>query len=312
MASTIIKFPDGRTEEKTVITAYKVANGEDIMLTDSGRYDENDNKIIEVSHKLENEEMFSNIVNIEDWKRAKGYIMKDVRNQKDDFEYMTPEEITQVTEDFAHNLAIKSDTLKTIVTNFEEYLKSKETTVEKAPEINPFVAQEIVSPQVVEEPQPIIPEISPAPIVDTITTEAPSIAPAPEMVQSAPIENNMVEFPSVENTGFVQEQNTTLDTPVVEENKVVDFPQPEVQNDASSVESAYIENINALIEQMKKITDEFIKQMEHMKNVSIEEFKQIKELRQLAEDTVKKAENVMATANNNYNEEPQPILAKVA
>lgn len=308
-------LPDGKIVTNKVITAYKVAGGEEYNIIDTEKFDENNNKIVGVSYKPNGEERFQNIVDMEEWKKAKGLLVDDLHDKKDTFEYRIPQEETLVTEDFMHNLALREENLNKLVANFEEYLKSKETTVEKAPEINPFAAQEIVSPQVAEEPQPIIPEISPAPIVD-IAPEAPSIAPAPEMVQSAPIENNIVEFPSVENTGFVQEQNTIADTPsvapIVEENNVVNMPQQEVQNDASSVESAYIENINALIEQMKTITNEFIKQMEHMKNVSIEEFKQIKELRQLAEDTVKKAENVMATANNNYNEEPQPVLAKVA
>lgn len=313
MAEKVVNFvrPDGSKEAKKIITAYKVANGVEYNVIDTEKFDENQNKIVGVSYKPEGEERFQNIVDMEEWKKAKGYLVDDLHDKKDVFEYRVPEEETLVTADFMHNLALREENLNKLVANFEEYLKSQQTIVEETPEINPFVAQEIVSPEVAEEPQAIIPEITPAPIEDTIT-------PAPEMVQSAPMETNIVEFPSAENTNFVQEQNTIVDTPsaapIVEENKVIDFPQQqEVQNNASSVENAYIENINALIEQMKKITDEFIKQMEHMKNVSIEEFKQIKDLRQLAEDTVKRAESVMAESNNNtYNEEQQQVLTKVA
>ena len=309
MAEKVVNFvrPDGSKEAKKIITAYKVANGVEYNVIDTEKFDENQNKIVGVSYKPEGEERFQNIVDMEEWKKAKGYLVDDLHDKKDAFEYRVPEEETLVTADFMHNLALREENLNKLVANYEEYLKSRQTTVEETPEINPFATQEIVSPQVAEEPQAIIPEITPAPIVDTIT-------PAPEMVQSAPMENNMLEFPSAENTNLVQEQNTIVDTPsvapIVEEN----IPQPqEVQNNASSVENAYIENINALIEQMRKITDEFIKQMEHMKNVSIEEFKQIKDLRQLAEDTVKKAESVMENANNNnYNEEQQQVLTKVA
>lgn len=312
MAEKVVNFvrPDGSKEAKKIITAYKVANGVEYNVIDTEKFDENKNKIVGVSYKPEGEERFQNIVDMEEWKKAKGFLVDDLHDKKDAFEYRVPEEETLVTADFMHNLALREENLNKLVVNFEEYLKSQQTIVKETPEINPFVAQEIVSPQVAEEPQAIIPEITPAPIIDIVT-------PAPEMVQSAPMENNMLEFPSAENTNLVQEQNTIVDTPnvapIVEENKVAEFPQQqEVQNNVSSVENAYIENINALIEQMKKITDEFIKQMEHMKNVSIEEFKQIKDLRQLAEDTVKRAESVMATANNNNYNEEQQVLAKVA
>lgn len=302
MAEKVVNFvrPDGSKEAKKIITAYKVVNGVEYNVIDTEKFDENQNRIVGVSYKPEGEEKFQNIVDMEEWKKAKGILVDDLHDKKDTFEYRIPEEETLVTVDFMHNLALREENLNKLVANFEEYLKSRQTIVEETPEINPFATQEIVSPQVAEEPQAIIPEITPAPIVDTIT-------PAPEMVQSAPMETNIV-----------QEQNTIVDTPnvapIVEENKVVDFPQQQVvQNNTSSVENAYIENINALIEQMKKITDEFIKQMEHMKNVSIEEFKQIKDLRQLAEDTVKRAESVMAESNNNnYNEEQQQVLTKVA
>lgn len=311
MAEKVVNFvrPDGSKEAKKIITAYKVANGVEYNVIDTEKFDENQNKIVGVSYKPEGEERFQNIVDMEEWKKAKGYLVDDLHDKKDVFEYRVPEEETLVTADFMHNLALREENLNKLVANFEEYLKSQQTTVEETSEINPFATQEIVSPEVAEEPQAIIPEITPTPIVDTVT-------PTPEMVQSAPMETNIVEFPSAENTNLVQEQNTMVDTPsvapIVEENKVVEFPQQqEVQNN-SSVENAYIENINALIEQMKKITDEFIKQMEHMKNVSIEEFKQIKDLRQLAEDTVKRAESVMATANNNNYNEEQQVLTKVA
>lgn len=319
MAEKVVNFvrPDGSKEAKKIITAYKVVGGVEYNVIDTEKYDENNNKIVGVSYKPANEERFQNIVDMEEWKKAKGLLVDDLHDKKDTFEYRIPQEETLVTEDFMHNLALREENLNKLVANFEEFLKSKETIVESTPEINPFATQEIVTPQIAQEPEAIIPEISPAPIVDTIVPETPSIIPTPEMVQSASIENNnILEFPSAENTNLVQEQNTTLDTPsvspIVEENKVVDIPKQEVQNNASSVENAYIENINTLIEQMKKITDEYIKQMEHMKNVSIEEFKQIKDLRQLAEDTVKKAESVMATANNNNYNEEQQVLTKVA
>lgn len=312
MAEKVVNFvrPDGSKEAKKIITAYKAVGGVEYNVIDTEKFDENNNKIVGVSYKPANEERFQNIVDMEEWKKAKGLLVDDLHNKKDTFEYRIPQEETLVTEDFMHNLALREENLNKLVANFEEFLKSKETIVESTPEINPFATQEIVTPQIAQEPEAIIPEISPAPIVDTIV-------PAPETIQSAPIENNnILEFPSAENTNFFQEQNTTLDTPsvapIVEENKVADIPKQEVQNNASSVENAYIENLNTLIEQMKKITNEYIKQMEHMKNVSIEEFKQIKDLRQLAEDTVKKAESVMATANNNNFNEEQQVLTKVA
>lgn len=312
MAEKVVNFvrPDGSKEAKKIITAYKVANGVEYNVIDTEKFDENQNKIVGVSYKPEGEERFQNIVDMEEWKKAKGYLVDDLHDKKDAFEYRVPEEETLVTADFMHNLALREENLNKLVANFEEYLKSQQTTVEETPKINPFATQEVVSPQVAEEPQAIIPEITPAPIVDTIV-------PTQEMLQSAPIENNMFEFSSAENTNLIQEQNTIVDTPnvapIVEENKVVEFPQQQEVQSNSSVENAYIENINALIEQMKKVTDEFIKQMEHMKNVSIEEFKQIKDLRQLAEDTVKRAESVMAESNNNnYNEEQQQVLTKVA
>ncbi len=317
MASTIIKFPDGRTEEKKLITAYKEVGGVEYEVFDTESFDENQNKIVGVSYKPVNEERFQKIVDIEEWKKAKGILVNDLHDQKESFEYMTPQEETLVTEDFMHNLALRKENLDKLIANYEEYVKSKQTTVEEIQEINPFATQEIVEPQVAEVAQETISEVQPAPIVEEVIPETPSVAPTPE-VQTAPIEENIVEAPifqNVENTNMAQESSTIVDEPnvssVVEDNNVVDF-QPQIENNnPSSVENTYIENINTLIDQMKKITDEYIKQMEHMKNVSIEEFKQIKELRQLAESTVQKAESVMASANNNV-EEQQKVLTKVA
>lgn len=311
MISATVQYPDGRKDKKNVITAYKVVNGADYIAFDTGSLD-NGNKVVGVSYKPAGEERFQKIVDTEEWKKAKSILVDDLHDKKDAFVYAFPEGEQLVTEDFMHNLALRTENLDKLVANYEEFLKSKQ--VEETAEIKPLASQEIPAATIAEFPQTIqeFSTITPNPIVEPIIKDIPSAIPTPEIIQ-----NPSVAFSGIEKPSIVEEtQNQIVNTPVIEptpeNNNLVNLPEQEVQNNnSSSVENAYIENIDTLIKQMKKISDEYIKQMEHMKAVSLEEFKQIKELRKLAEDTVKRAESVMANSNNNYNEQEQ-ILSKVA
>lgn len=271
MASTNVnvKFPDGRTKTTELITAYKAPNGVEYRIFNTGTFNEDHYKIAGVSFKPVGEERFQKPLKKEEWDESKRKMVDDIHGRTDSFGYIVSQEEILVTEDYAQGIALRDENYYKLKENYEKYLKTQQTTVEAAPEINPFVAQEPVSPQVTEEPQPIISEISPAPIVDTITAEAPSIAQNPEMVQSAPIENNVVEFPNVENTNLVQKQNTAVDTPVVEENNE---KTDNSQNSSISVQY-YEEKMNALIQQLDDTIKNFndVSQIiEKMRNAMVE------------------------------------------
>lgn len=315
MASTIIKFPDGRTEVKNIKTAYHEVNGTDYIVFETGKMD-NGNEVVGVSYKVNGEERYQKIVDIEEWKKAKGILVKDLHDQQENFEYTILKEETLVTEDYAKDLALRAENLTKLTANYEEFLKSKQVSQPEAT-IDPFSTNEMVSPIISEVNEEIAPAVSIAPM--------PEMTKVEENIVSAPImETPIMDSPSIQEVSKVTEPmpSPILDTQIPNENISI-FPTVSSVEQAnnnensnttlssSAVENSYIENMNALIEQMKKLTANYIKEMENLKIISIETFKQIQELKKLAETTVKNAETVMANAKNNVYEQ-EPVLSKVA
>lgn len=336
--ANIKKFvrPDGTVDERDVITAYKVASGLEYFVVDTTRKDEVGNTIVGVSYKPVNEERFQKIVDMEEWKKAKGLLVKDLHNEKDGFEHMEAQEENLVTEDYVHDLALRAENLANLTASYEEFLKKKQEKEQEntvgAPEINPFATPEVAE---------VKPEIAEAPVTNTIVEDIPSIVPTPEVAQAPVMDTQIVDFPGVQNNIIEEQPQASIPSiapveevitsapstdnviseapavePVIQESPVtmqgMDIPIAEErkevgQNDTvkteltdSAVANSYIESINKEIENIKKSTESYIKVLENSKVVFIENFKQIQDLRQLAETTVRNAEAVMANANNNH------------
>ena len=57
----IIKFPDGRTEEKNYITMYHQENGTDYIVIETEKI-ENENRIVGISYKPNGQDLFTSPV----------------------------------------------------------------------------------------------------------------------------------------------------------------------------------------------------------------------------------------------------------
>lgn len=231
--------PDGKKEEKKVITAYKTSDGVEYIASDTKRADESGNKIVGVSYKPVNSDRYEKIVNMEDWKKAKGIMVDDLKDKKDTFEYMIPQEEILVTEDYDHEIALREANADKLVVNFQEYVKQHKT-VEAAPEINPFVTQEIVAPQVAETQQKVVNETTVAPEIEVTPVETPQIISEPSIAVTG---ENITSFP-----------NGVTQTVVQPEQKIT---QVKTTPESSNVMQYYIDTINSLISEISEINAKY-------------------------------------------------------
>lgn len=244
--------PDGNKEPKEVITAYKTANGVEYIASDTKRVDESGNKIVGVSYKPINADRYEKIVNMEDWKIAKGLMVDDLKDKKDTFEYMIPQEEVLVTEDYEREIALRDENAKKLIVNFQEYV-AQHKKAEATPEINPFATQEIVAPQVTETQQEVASVETP--INNNSILEFPNIQ-----------NNNQVETPQIvtgPNIASVTEENRTsiqneaTQTIVQPEQKIMQAPQAKTTPESSNVMQYYIDTINSLIREISEINAKY-------------------------------------------------------
>lgn len=318
---TIVNFPSGKKIETNIITAYKVDNGMDVLVTETENID-NGNKVVGVSYKPANEERFTKIVDMEDWKKVKGILVDDIHDRKDNFVYQAVAKEINATEEFVRDLALRDENFKKLVENYAAYLKSLEPKEEKVADIVPFPTGE-AEPAVKEENQPEIPAVSIAP---ELTAEAPAMEPTsiiesvvPEVPQmNSEDANNIMEFPSVANT-IVEEQpqEIIVDTPVINEAPIVDntnivnFPSMDAQTKVeetpkeegkSVVEDSYLNTANEIIAQMRELTNKYLQTMEEMAAKMHGNFKESQEYRKLSMQTYDNAQQILASRNQNVEE----------
>ena len=212
--ANIKKFvrPDGNVDEREVITAYKVAGGEEYFVVDTTRKDDVGNTIVGVSYKPVNEERFQKIVDMEEWKKAKGILVSDLHNEKDTFEHMEVPEENLVTEDYVHDLALRTENLANLTASYEEFLKKQQEKEQEkmasVPEMNPFATE------VAEVNQPEMAEVKEAPVVNTVIEDIPSVIPTPEVSQAPVMDTQVIDFPGVQNTIIEEQpQASIVDTP---------------------------------------------------------------------------------------------------
>lgn len=318
---TIVNFPSGKKVETNIITAYKVENGMDVLVTETNNID-NGNKVVGVSYKPANEERFTKIVDMEDWKKVKGILVDDIHDRKDNFVYQAVAKEINATEEFVRDLALRDENFKKLVENYAAYLKSLEPKEEKAADIVPFPTGE-VEPTVKEEEQPEIPAVSIAP---EINVEAPALEPTPIIESVVPevpqmnseYANNIMEFPSAANTIIEEQpQETIVDTPVINEapitdnTNIVNFPcmdaqtkveEPAKEEGKSVVEDSYLNTANEIIAQMRELTNKYLQTMEEMAAKMHGNFKESQEYRKLSMQTYDNAQQILASQNQNLEE----------
>ncbi len=268
MASIMIKYPNQRTEQKEVITAYKATDTTEYIVFKTGKV-ENNNEVVGVSYKPANEDCFSKIVDAEEWKKAKGLLVDDLHDKKTDFTYALPEGEINVTEDFMHDLALRDANLSKLKSNYAEFL-STQTKTEEEPVINPFETPVMESAPTIEA-EPVLEPITPEPI---------------------PVES-VVEQQSVEPQANIEEQ-PSLETPQPQENSIV--------------AKSYVETAGELIEQVKEITNKYIKTMEEMKEEIGRQLEEAYKINELSKQTFDNAQQIL----NQNNDDVTKNLTKAA
>lgn len=310
MASTIIKFPDERTETRTIITAYHEVNGTDYIVFKTDKMD-NGNEVVGVSYKPVNEDRYQKIVNMEDWKKAKGILVDDIHGKQDNFIYKVIDNETLVTEDYIHDLALRDANKSALEAHYQEFLNNQQSVTEE---------QTVEAPK--EEVAPVgAPNPEPTPVV----AEAPSLEP---ITPTPIIENNsnITPFPGLENiTPVVNEEPVKVEESVVAPVDISPI-QPEIQvapstpevitpveqpvNESKSiVTESYVSKAQGLIEEFKAVADKFAKNMEELANEMGRELEEAHHINELSRQTFDNAQQIVNNTNNN---ELTRDLSKVA
>ena len=295
MASTIVKFPDGRTMQEEILTAYE-SNGITYIVFKTKKT-ENGNEVVGICFKPANEEYFQKVPNGVEWDTIKKILIEDLHNNPENFKYILPSNEILVTEDYMHDLALRDENLRNLLEHYREFLK---TQVQETPEINPFAQQE-VAPEVAEAPemtasQEIVPEIQPETIVentnvqDNIIPQAEITIPETSIVTEPIVDNsNIVEFPTAQNTDLIQEQSAITETTMKE------APIAEESKSESIVVQSYMSTANELIAQVKEVTDKYIETMEEMKEEIGRQLEEANKLNELSKQTFDNAQQILAS-----------------
>lgn len=319
MASTIIKFPDERTEQKNIITAYHEVNGTDYIVFKTDKMD-NGNEVVGVSYKPVNEDRYQKIVNMEDWKKAKGILVDDIHGKQDNFIYKVIDNETLVTEDYIHDLALRDANKGALEAHYQEFL-NKQQSVTEEPTVE--APQEEVAPVVAPNPEPT-PVVAEAPVTPEVTPVAPeTVAPSIEPIAPTPIienNSNITPFPGLENitpVGTEEPVVAPVDIAPVQPEIQVAPSTPEVitpveqpvSETKSIVTESYVSKANGLIEEFKAVADKFAKNMEELANEMGRELEEAHHINELSRQTFDNAQQIVNNTNNN---ELTRDLSKVA
>lgn len=230
-SATIIKFPDGRTETRNVITSFE-KNGKNFIVFGTDKVD-NGHKVVGVS-SLE-DGMYQNIIDIEKWKEAKGYLVDILHDRMTNDDYrIVPEEVS-VTVDPYHPLGLRDENLDKIMDSYETFVATKtvvpvETNLETI-SMNEEIIPES-QPQVIEEPVQM--EQAPEEKVEMVQSIEP------EMIASEPVvlddTMSIMDVP-------LEEQPVVQEAPVIEE-----APQEEKLLDPFAI-AASLDPVNTEVHQ---------------------------------------------------------------
>lgn len=204
-SATIIKFPDGRTETRNIITSFE-KNGKSFIVFGTDKVD-NGHKVVGVS-SLE-DGMYQNIIDIEKWKEAKGYLVDILHDRMTHDDYrLVPEEVS-VTVDPYHPLGLRDENLDKIMVSYETFVAAKnvvpvennletismneEVIPENQPEVTQVIEEPVQMEQVPEEKVEMVQNVEPEMIISepVVSEDTMSIMDVPveeqPVVQEAPI-----------------------------------------------------------------------------------------------------------------------------
>lgn len=129
-SATIIKYPDGRTESKNILTSFE-KNGTSIIVFETDKVD-NGHKVVGVSYLSDG--MYQNIVDANKWNEAKGYLVDILHDRMTENDYrLVPAEVL-VTADPYHSLALRDENLDKMSADYEKFVAANQV-VETVPEV---------------------------------------------------------------------------------------------------------------------------------------------------------------------------------
>ena len=282
----IVKFPDNRTEEKNIVTMYHEVNGTDYIVVETDKK-ENENKIVGISFRPQNAELYTSPALGKDWDAAKKVLVDDIHDRKDNFSYVIPQGEILVTENYMHELALRDANYQKLETNYQEYKKAEEAKQAQST-IIPFEQQ--MAPEVV-------------PTVEVAASE--EVAPIVE-IPSAPTDENIIPFPSMQTTPIVDAPVMASPSIPPVETPIMDIPQEEAKTEItqgekpapSIVSKSYIETANDLITQVREVTEKYIKNMEEMKDEIGRQLDEARKINELAKQTYDNAQQIMNNGNS--------------
>lgn len=282
--TNIIKFPDNRTEDKSIITAYHEINGTDYIVFKTDKVD-NGNKVVGVSYKPSGEERYQKIVDMEEWKKAKGILVDDIHDKQDNFTYQRVEGEVLVTEDYIHELALRDANLEPLEAHYQNYLNSL-TKVETPVEANIPVVEE----NVIAENSGIVDNQA-----NSVISEMPS---TPQ-----PVEPQIMEIPSnnqpiISEAPIISDVNSVFNEPVIE-TPVKETPAfvDSTPSTESVVANSYINKANQLISDFREVSERFAKNMEELASEMGRQLEEAHHINDLSKQTYDNAKQIL-DANN--------------
>lgn len=220
-SATVIKFPDGRTESKNILSSFE-RNATNVVLFETDKVD-NGHKVVEVSYLEDG--MYRNVIDSNKWSEIKQDLVDILHDRIQNEEYrIVPAEVL-VTEDPYRQLALRDENYEKIATSYANYVNTmvNDTVVkEEAPVENP--AEELTSqidemvktvdanvpaeaslnglvPETVNESvETSVMEQGDAPVLVSETPKeiVPEISPMPEIIQSELKEEAHEDIPQTE------------------------------------------------------------------------------------------------------------------
>lgn len=305
-SATIMKFPDGRTESKNILTSFD-KNGTNVIVFETDKVD-NGHKVVGVSYLSDG--MYQNIVDPTKWNEVKGYLVDILHDRMALEDYrLVPEEI-MVTVDPYHPLGLRDENLDKMVASYEAFKATKEVSIEqvqenpveeKTEEIEPTdsiiesvpqVNEEVVlndAPLIVDEQLPkeeglteetksveVEPVLDPFAIADSLEASANTMESTHEDIVP-PVGVDIVDSPVIDTQvlNSIEPESVVENVPINEEVNI-SFPQPVLEPQNSVVKDAYLNGADAIIQQMRDTTEKYLNEMNELQENYIKEMEEMR------------------------------------
>jgi hypothetical protein len=321
-SATMIKYPDGRTEQKNVLSHF-VKNGTNIIVFETEKVD-NNHKVVGVSYLEDG--MYQNIVDANKWNEVKHDLVDVLHDNISMDEYkVVPEEIS-VTIDPYHPIALREENYDKLVSSYEQFknsiainqpspvsennstidlsttepVQAVTTPVEPAPvdtQVKPDIVTPVENEKVVDpfaivdalEQNATTPEIHQdiVPPMDTpVIADAPVVDSTPNVLDGQPAPEITESPATLEFNNLVNEE--VVYSPVINNEPVV-----------SPVQETYENRTTDIIKEMRELSENYLKKMEEMSAEISRNLEEARGINELAKQTLDKAQTVMPITNEN-------------